>query len=80
MADSENTCICTDVTPELKAIIEELQKANEHLEEQTAIQQEQINGFTMIVNYQFATLAIIVLFVVIAFVWKVFNGWFFKGV
>lgn len=60
--------------------IEHLQAIQEQLTAQTEIQQEQINGFTVIVNYQFATISVIVIMSVVCLLWKVFNGWFFKGV
>ena len=87
MADTETVYILEDVVPYFETIIDNQNTELEHLETiceqlttQTAIQQEQINGFSLIVNYQFATIAIIVIALVVALGWKVFNGWFFKGV
>ena len=87
MADSETVYILEDVVPYFETIIENQSIEIEHLESmceqltaQTAIQQEQINGFSLIVNYQFATLGTIIIALVVALAWKVFSGWFFKGV
>ena len=94
MADTETVYILEDVVPYFETIIEKQEsvisnqsKELEHLESmceqltaQTAIQQEQINGFSLIVNYQFATLGTIIIALVVALAWKVFSGWFFKGV
>ncbi len=87
MADTQTVYILEDVIPYYEEIIdnqnteiEHLNSIYEQLTDQVALEREQINGFTLIINYQYATIAILVISLVIALGWKVLNGWFFKGV
>ena len=93
MEDTETLYLYKDVSKELSALIENQEKVLEHLSEYAeklddtseqlehiiAIQQEQINGFTEVIEYQHATIGIIVLVCFVVFVWNVLNKWFFRG-
>lgn len=80
MDNNENVNTYEEVVSALNEMIELQQETNEHLTTETAYQQEIINGLTLVVNYQFALIGIIVIGAVIAFSWNIFNKWFFRGV
>ena len=77
---TESGYIYKDVAPELEAIISNQQKELEHLEQQTAVLQEQINGLSLIANLQYATIGLFVLVAVVLLGWHILNKWFFRGV
>lgn len=94
MAASETVYILEDVIPYFETLIENqntvinnqqtelerLQEVCNKLETQTEQQQEMIEGFGLVVNYQFATLGIICIVISVCLLWQVFNKWFFRGV
>ena len=87
MENTETVYILEDVVPYFERIIdiqnteiERLQDITKQLETQTELQQEMINGFELVVNYQFATVGLIAIISVIILCWRIFNKWFFRGV
>ena len=69
-----------DYTEYLQSILDNQQNEIELLTHQQVIMLEEINGLTTIVNYQFATIGIIVVFSVVVAAWKILSKWFFGGV
>lgn len=62
----ENYYISDEIIPYIETIIGNQSTEIEQLMIQNAYMQEQINGFTMVINYQFATIGIIVIGAVVA--------------
>ena len=52
-------CNCSDYTEYLQSILDNQEVEIELLTEQRDCMVEQINGLTMVINYQFATIGII---------------------
>ena len=73
-------CDCPDYTEYIQHILDNQETEITELQHQTAILEEQINGFSLIVNYQYATIGIIVVFAVVLAAWKILSKWFFGGV
>jgi chaperonin cofactor prefoldin len=73
-------CDCPDYTEYLQSILDNQEAEIEQLEHQTEILMEEINGLSLIVNYQFATIGIVVIFSVVLAAWKILSKWFFGGV
>lgn len=73
-------CNCPDYTEYLQSILDNQEDEIELLTEQRDCMVEQINGLTMVINYQFATIGIMVVFSVILAAWKILSKWFFGGV
>lgn len=69
-----------DYTEYLQSILDNQEDEIELLTEQRNCMVEQINGLTMVINYQFATIGILVVFSVILAAWKILSKWFFGGV
>lgn len=69
-----------DYTEYLQYILDNQEDEIELLTEQRDCMVEQINGLTMVINYQFATIGILVVFSVILAAWKILSKWFFGGV
>lgn len=69
-----------DYTEYLQSILDNQEDEIELLTEQRDCMVEQINGLTMVINYQFATIGILVVFSVILAAWKILSKWFFGGV
>ena len=69
-----------DYTEYLQSILANQEDEIELLTEQRDCIVEQINGLTIVINYQFATIGILVVFSVILAVWKILSKWFFGGV
>lgn len=69
-----------DYTEYLQSILDNQQNEIELLTHQQVIMLEEINGLSMIVNYQFATIGVIVVFSVVVAAWKILSKWFFGGV
>lgn len=73
-------CNCPDYTEYLQSILDNQENEIELLTEQRDCLVEQINGLTMVINYQFATVGILVVFSVVLAAWKILSKWFFGGV
>ena len=69
-----------DYTEYLQSILDNQETEIELLTQQRDCMTEQINGLTMVINYQFATIGILVVFSVILAAWKILSKWFFGGV
>jgi len=83
MENTENEiiqCSCTDYSEYIQSILDNQATEIELLTEQRDCMVEQINGLTMVINYQFATIGIIVVFTVVSVAWKILSKWFFGGV
>lgn len=73
-------CSCPDYSEYIQSILDNQETEIELLTEQRDCMVEQINGLTMVINYQFATIGIIVVFTVVFAAWKILSKWFFGGV
>lgn len=80
MANEVVQCNCPDYTEYIQSILDNQETEIELLTEQRDCLVEQINGLTMVINYQFATIGAIVVFTVVLAVWKILSKWFFGGV
>lgn len=73
-------CNFQDYWEYLQSILDNQEDEIELLTEQRDCMVEQINGLTMVINYQFATIGILVVYSVILAAWKILSKWFFGGV
>ncbi len=69
-----------DYSEYLQYILDNQTNEIELLTEQRDCMVEQINGLTMVINFQFATIGVIVVFTVVYAAWKILSKWFFGGV
>lgn len=69
-----------DYTEYLQSILDNQQNEIELLTHQQDILLEGVNGLSLIVNYQHATIGIFVVFSVVVAAWKILSKWFFGGV
>ena len=80
MANEVVQCNCPDYSEYFQSILDNQENEIELLTEQRDCLVEQINGLTMVINYQFATIGVIVVFTVVFAAWKILSKWFFGGV
>lgn len=73
-------CNCPDYSEYIQSILDNQETEIELLTEQRDCMVEQISGLTMVINYQFATIGILVVFSVVLAAWKILSKWFFGGV
>ena len=69
-----------DYTEYLQSILDNQAREIELLEQNQQILLEEVNGLSLVVNYQFTTIGILVVFSVVIAVWKILSKWFFGGV
>lgn len=69
-----------DYTEYFQSILDNQETQIELLTQQQQVLLEEINGLSLVVNYQHATVGIIVVFSVVLAVWKILSKWFFGGV
>lgn len=79
MDNTETVYLYYDVTPELKEIIEKQDKTIEELQYQTEVMKVQIDGISQVLDWQYATVGIIVIVLVARAIWRVLSGWYFRG-
>ena len=80
MANEVVQCNCPDYSEYFEFILDNQENEIELLTAQRDCLVEQINGLTMVINYQFATIGVIVVFAVVLAAWKILSKWFFGGV
>jgi len=69
-----------DYTEYLQSILDNQAREIELLEQNQQILLEEVNGLSLVVNYQYTTIGIVVLFSVVITAWKILSKWFFGGV
>lgn len=83
MEDTENEVVQrdnADYTEYIQSILDNQAREIELLEQNQQVLLEEINGLSLIVNYQYATIGVIVVFSVVVAAWKILSKWFFGGV
>lgn len=83
MENTENEVVerdNADYTEYLQSILDNQAREIELLEQNQQILLEEVNGLSLVVNYQFATIGIVVVFSVVIAAWKILSKWFFGGV
>ena len=70
----------SDYTEYLQSILDNQAREIELLEQNQQILLEEVNGLSLVVNYQFTTIGIVVVFSVVIVAWKILSKWFFGGV
>ena len=83
MEDTENEVVQrdnADYTEYLQSILDNQAREIELLEQNQQILLEEVNGLSLVVNYQFTTIGILVVFSVLIAAWKILSKWFFGGV
>lgn len=83
MKNMENEVIqydCPDYTEYIQSILDNQAREIELLEQNQQVLLEEVNGLSLVVNYQFATIGIVVVFTVVIAAWKILSKWFFGGV
>ena len=71
---------CPDYTEYIQSILDNQAREIELLEQNQQVLLEEVNGLSLVVNYQFATIGIVVVFTVVIAAWKILSKWFFGGV
>ena len=73
-------CDCPDYSELVQSVLDNQEAEIELLTHQQELLLEEINGLSLIVNYQHATIGIILVFSVVLAAWKILSKWFFGGV
>lgn len=76
---NDMTVLYSDYAPQLEELIEQQSETIELLQAQNDILLEQINGFSLIVNYMNVFFGIAILSIVVFIAHTVLNKWFFRG-
>lgn len=69
-----------DYSPQLAAIMDKQSEQITLLQQQNEILLEQVNGLSLVVNYQHVFVGVAVLAVVVFIAYRVLFKWFFRGV
>ncbi len=80
MEDSSQVVQIIDNTPQFNTIIANQEEIIEQLEVQNAYLLEQLNGFSLIANYCYSLIGLILIIVCGFCLWKILKNWFFRGV
>lgn len=79
MTETTPTVLYSDYAPQLETLIEKQSEQIELLQAQNDILLEQINGFSLIVNYMNGFFCIAIALIVVFILSHVLNKWFFRG-
>lgn len=69
-----------DLIEKQQAIIDNQEQLITELQNQTSILLEQVNGFTLIVNYLHSIVGISICVIGVVILWQILTKWFFRGV
>lgn len=74
------SCQLADLIEKQQAIIDNQEQLITELQNQTSILLEQVNGFTLIVNYLHSIVGISICVIGVVILWQILTKWFFRGV